>query len=406
MDFAASETDRRIAMRRLWALVLKEFRQILRNRPLLVSLLVPPTVQIIIFGIALNPTVNHLRLGLVDEARTASSRSLVSAFVVNHTFDLTRLYASASEVAKGLSTGQVDAALIVPADFDRQRLQLGNPQVQLLVDATNANTATIAQGYASTIVARWNQTHPGPPAHEAFLEAPDTDRANHGRTSSVPSLPMHAPRVETSIALLYNPGLVTAWFVVTGTFGLLLILNSSLVAASTTVREKEKGTLEQLLMTPVGTTEIIIAKTAPLFILLMGDVGLILVVSRIVFNTPLRGSLALIVLGGALCVLVGIGIGTFIATFSRTALQAFLLTFFINPPLALLSGAVAPVEAMPRWLQPFTLLNPIRHFSIIARSVMIKGSGMDTLYPNFLALGIFATVLVTVSVRRYRDQLS
>ena len=212
-------------------------------------------------------------------------------------------------------------------------------------------------------------------------------------------------RIVPRVALLYNPGLQNAWFIVTGMIGLLLVLQGSLVSAASLVREKEIGTVEQLLMTPAGNTEIIVAKIAPIFLLLTADIGLALIVGRMVFGVPVRGSLGLLFFAGALCVLSGIGIGTLIATFTRSQQQAQLMGFFVNPPLALLSGATTPIEAMPEWLQPFTLLNPVRHFAVVARGVMLKGTGLEVLYPNMLALLFFAVLLVWVSAWRFRKQL-
>ena len=158
-------------------------------------------------------------------------------------------------------------------------------------------------------------------------------------------------------------------------------------------------------MTPATTTEIIVAKILPLFMLLCVLVLFAATLLRVIFDVPFRGNTFLVLSGGALCVLCGIGVGTFLATYTKSAQQAQLMAFFINPPLSSLSGSLTPVEAMPKWLQPVTLLNPIRHFSIIVRSCLLKGSGMDTLWPNYLALIGFATVLLSLSVRRFRKQL-
>jgi ABC-2 type transport system permease protein len=207
------------------------------------------------------------------------------------------------------------------------------------------------------------------------------------------------------IALFYNPGLVNAWFIVTGTLGTLLVLNGSLVSAASMVKEKETGTIEQLLMTPAEATEIITAKMAPLFLLLTADVWLALGVGYFVFDVPVRGSILLLYFAGALCVLAGIGIGTTIATFVKTQTQAQLMGFFVNPPLAMLAGATTPIEGMPKWMQPLTLLNPVRHFATISRGIMLKGVGLEVLYPNMLALVFFAVVLVGVSAWRFRRQL-
>jgi ABC-2 type transport system permease protein len=198
---------------------------------------------------------------------------------------------------------------------------------------------------------------------------------------------------------------VTSWFVVTGLLGMLLIMNGSIIASTTMVKEREAGTLEQLLMTPASTSEIIIAKIAPPFVLLCGMTLMAIGLIRFVFQVPFRGNLLVVVVGAALCLLTGIGIGTFIATFTRSAQQAQLVTFFMTPPLSSLSGALTPAEAMPHWMQPFTIFNPVFHFGVIARANMIKGSGFITLSPHLLALLVIAVLLVSTSVWRFRQQL-
>ena len=187
---------------------------------------------------------------------------------------------------------------------------------------------------------------------------------------------------------------------------MLLVMLGSLVSSAAMVKEKEVGTVEQLLMTPVGSAEIILAKMAPIFLLLSLDIGLSAAVGSFVFGVPIRGSFALLYGAGMLCVLSGIGIGTIIATFTRSQQQAQLMSFFVNPPLSLLSGATTPIEAMPPWMQPLTNPNPVTHFGVLARGVMLKDVGLEVLYPNFIALVAFTIVLVGVSAWRFRKQLN
>jgi len=364
---------------RFWALALKELRQIRRDRRLTISLIVPPTLQILLFGFALDSEVRGLRLGIVDESRSGESRELISALTENRTFKLAGSYSTAGALGDALGAGRLDVGVVVPYDFARLRARERPATVQVLLNAANANTAQIAQGYVEGAVARLNR------------ESPAATRA---------------ASVEIRTAFLYNPGLVNAWFIVTGVFGTLIILNGSLVSAATMIREKERGTVEQLLMTPASALQVVTAKIVPLFVLLMGMVGLVLLVARAVFHVPFRGSLLLLLAAGACCVLTGIGLGTFISTFARSANQTQLISFFVNPPLAILSGALTPIEAMPKWVQPWTLLNPIAHFATIARSVLVKGSGLEVVYPHLLALAGLAGLLVGVSAWRFRRQLS
>ena len=362
---------------RFWALALKELRQIRRDRRLTISLIVPPMLQILLFGFALDADVRNLRLGVVDESRTAESRELISVLTENDTFQLTGSYPTPAALGQALAAGRLDVGVVVPYEFARRRARGRPATVQVLLNAANANTAQIAQGYVEGAVASLNRGLRG-------------DRA--------------AP-VELRAAYLYNPGLVNAWFIVTGVFGTLIILNGSLVSAATMIREKERGTVEQLLMTPASALEVVTAKLVPLFLLLMAMVGLVLLIAGLVFHVPFRGNALLVLVACAGCVLTGIGLGTLTSTFARSANQTQLISFFVNPPLAMLSGGLTPIEAMPKVVQPLTLLNPIAHFATIARSVLVKGAGLDVVYPNLLALIVLAALFVGVSAWRFRRQL-
>lgn len=373
---------------RIWALFLKELRHIKRDRQLIAALIVPPTIQLIIFGYSLNPVVTGLRLGVLDESRTAISRDVISGFTESVSFHVAGNYTSPEDLSRELRAGNLDAGLIIPSDFERQHMKQETAKVQLLLDAVNSNTAGIAAGYAERIIASVNQR-----LAETDPQAP-MKRAG-GKSGELTS----------RVALLYNPGLKSSWFMLTGVLGILLVLNGSLVAAGSMVKEKEIGTVEQLLMTPASAGQVITAKMAPLFLLLSADVWIALGVGWLVFGVPVRGSIILLYIAGALCVLAGVGLGTFLATFSKSQQQAQLLSFFINPPVALLSGATTPIEAMPEWMQPITLVNPVRHFATIARGIMLKGADVDILYPNFLMLIGFAVFLVAISAWRFRKQL-
>ena len=386
---------------RLWPVVVKEFHQIRRNRRLVILLIIPPTLNIVLFGIALNPTFENLRLGVVDYSRTPESRELISAFTEGLVFRTNAYYASPEELGQAIGKSELDAGLVIPRDYAEKRARRETVTVQLLVDAVNANTATIAGGYAARIIASLNQkiAMAQPPRRPPVGNAPDAPGVS--LAPNVPLRPMVTPR----LTLLYNPGLKSSWFITTGMIGLLLVLQGSSVSSASLVREKEIGTVEQLLMTPAGSSEIIIAKVAPLFLLMSLDIALALSVARLAFGVPVRGSLLLFFLSASLCVLCGISLGMMIATFTRTQQQAQLMGFFTNPPLALLSGATTPIEAMPAWLQPVTAVNPVKHFAIISRGILLKGSGVDVLYPHLLALAAIALVMVSVSAWRFRKQL-
>jgi ABC-2 type transport system permease protein len=378
---------------RLRALLRKEFAQIRRDRRLAMSLIVPPTLQLLLFSLVLNATVSDLKLGIIDDSRTPESRNLTSTLTESKSFKLSGYYYSVDKLGDAISRGDVDAGVVIPYDYAKDLQRGKTVTVQFLLNAMNANTAAIAQGYAEGVIATYNQDL--------------TTSGLHAKFSTIGGIPVSRKGIaQFTGAFLYNPGLVGSWFVVTGIFGLLLILNGSIVAATAMVKEREAGTIEQLLMSPAGTYEIIVAKIAPLFFLLFLMVLFATALIKIVFDVPFHGSIVVLLSGAALCVLSGIGVGTVIATFTHSAYQAQLTSFFVNPLLTTASGAITPAEAIPGWLQPLVRINPIRHFSVIARSSMIKGSGMETLWPNFLVLSIFTVIMVWASVWRFRKQLS
>jgi ABC-2 type transport system permease protein len=379
---------------RMRALVGKELNQIRRDRRVLMSLILPPVLQLLLFGSVLSPVVANLHLGVVDWSRTPESRELIAVLTQSKSFQLSGTYGSPAALGDAISRGRLDAGVVIPYGFTRDLRRGRTPTVQVLLNAVDANTAALGAGYAAGIVQRYNQGLPGAGIRASVQALPGT-QAPPGRRGLALLMP----------AFLYNPGQVTSWFVVTGLFGMLLIMNGSIIASTTMVKEREAGTLEQLLMTPASTSEIILAKIAPPFVLLCGMTLMAIALIRLVFHVPFRGDLLVVVVGAALCLLTGIGIGTFIATFTHSAQQAQLVTFFITPPLSSLSGALTPAEAMPRWMQPFTIVNPVFHFGVIARANMIKGSGFVTLWPHLLALALFALVLVSTSVWRFRQQL-
>ncbi len=368
---------RRLIESRFWTLAIKEISQILRNKQLIFLLVFPPTVQLLIFGFALNPDVQHLKLGVLDYSNTPMSRELVSAMTVNHVFDITSTTLNEQDLSNQVRQGKITAGLLIPSDFNRHLKGDTPAEVQVLIDAVDANTAGIASGYASQIINQFSR-----------------------------QLANITPPIQTQATILYNPGLISSWFIVPGVIGLVLNLGSSLVSTAAVVREKDTGTLEQLLMTPAAAWEIILAKVVPLFVLLLGEVLLALSVAHFIFQVPFRGNLFLYLFFAGLYACVGIGIGFLLATICRTQQQAILTSFFINLPLIQLSGAIAPVESMPPFFQTLSLINPLRHFVKISRGVLLKGNGLDVLYPEALALLGFAIAFLLISTHRFRTQLS
>jgi ABC-2 type transport system permease protein len=364
---------------RFWALVLKEVRQILRNKQLIFLLVVPPILQLLIYGWALNPDVHHLKLGVVDYAQTAQSRELVSAFTANQIFDAESYSFDEKILAKQVETGKLTAGLVIPPEFSRDIAKGESTTVQVFIDGVDANTAGIANGYINQIIQQFG------------LQQFNPD---------------FVPPVTTEVIFFYNPGLTSSWFFVPGVMGLIITLIGTIVSSITVVKEKDTGTLEQLLMTPSASWEILLAKVTPLFVLLMGDVLLALTMGRIVFAVPFRGDFFLFMILSGLYVFVSIGIGIMLATVCQSQQQVVLTTFFINLPMIQLSGALAPIETMPKLFQYLSLINPLRHYVTIIRGVLLKGVGLESLWIHVLALVFFAVLLLGISARRFRTQLS
>ncbi|WP_375469716.1 ABC transporter permease [uncultured Nostoc sp.] len=364
---------------RFWSLAIKEFHQILRSKETLVLLIIPPTIQMLIYGFSLNPDVHYLKLGIVDYANTYESRELVAELTENKVFVVEKYMFNDQDLGEQVRQGKITAGLVIPYDFNRHLSEEKPADIQVLVDAVDANTAGIAQGYLNQIIYQFNQRF---------------------SSNQAPAL------INTETTFLYNPGLVSSWFFIPGVLGVVLTLISSLVSSVTVVREKDTGTLEQLLMTPAEAWEILLAKIVPLFILLMGDVILALNLGRLVFGVPFRGNAFLFLGLSGLYLFVGIGIGIMLATICRTQQQVVLTSFFINLPLIQLSGAISPVENMPLIFKYISLLNPLRHYVAIVRGILLKGSGLDGIWLNAIALLVFAIVLLSISINQFRRQLS
>ncbi len=361
-----------------FALALKEIRQILRNKQLIFLLIIPPIVQLVLYGSALNPDVRNLRLGVIDYANVYESRELISALTENGIFTAQSPPLSETELGRQVETGKLNVGVIIPPEFPR-RLAAGNAEIQVLIDAVNANTAGIANSYLSQIVLQYNRR----------LKTTQT------------KLP-----VQSQVLFLYNPGLTSSWFFIPGVMGLVLTLIGTITSAIAVVKEKDVGTIEQLLMTPAAAWEILLAKVVPLFFLLLGDVLLALTLGRVIFGVPFQGNFLLFMTLSACYLFVSISIGALLGTIYQQQQQVLLTAFFINMPMVETSGAIAPVESMPPFFRTISLLNPMRHYIAIVRGILLKGSDLGVLWIHALALIIFAIVLLTISTRQFRKQLN
>ncbi|MBZ0189998.1 MAG: ABC transporter permease [Candidatus Obscuribacterales bacterium] len=364
---------------RLGSLISKEFNQILRDRQLVSLLIVPSVVQLMLYGFALSPEVQHLRLAVVDLSNTPLSREITAGVVNNEVFDLKSGAGTIAKLGRQVAQGEIDLGMVIPPEAARLFKKQDVVPLQVLIDGVDANTAGIAQGYMTQTLLEVGKSLTG---------AIDVE-----------------PPVKVRVNFLYNPGLIASWFLVPGVMALVVVISGTLVSTVSVIREKDTGTLEQLLMTPSEPTEILAAKIIPLVILLLGSVLLSLGLALTVFSLPLRGSFLLFVIVSILAIFVAVSIGMSLATFSGNQRQALLTSFFINLPIIQLSGAIAPIESMPEFFRNLSYLDPLRYYVSSVRAILLRGVGMESIWPDVLALFAFAVFLLTLSALNFRKQL-
>jgi ABC-2 type transport system permease protein len=360
------------------AIVLKDTAQIFRSRQTLLIFVIAPLLYITVYGFALNPDVQNIRLGVVDYSNTPTSRELISTFTETQIFTVEERVQTQEQLEKRIEQGRITTGLVIPPEFDRLLIQDQTATVQVAIDGVNANTAGILNSYVQHIVNHYSETYN---PQGSFLGA------SAGNQAIVPT---------TNI--LYNPGLVSSWYFVPGVLSVILIGVSTLAAATVMTSEKEQGSFDQLIMTPITPLELLIGKVMPLFVLVLGVVLLSLAFTAIMFHLPIRGSLLLLMLVSALFIIVGLEIGVLLGILSSNFLQAYLLSFFITLPMIQLSGAYTPIESMPQLFQQVSQLNPLRHYVAIARHLLLKGTTIEPLLPN---LGVLCLSIVVLTIAIY-----
>ena len=363
----------REGIERILGLVRKEFHQLLRDDRMKRVIFVAPLIQLMVFGYAVSTDVRDVRLFVVDHDRTHSSRALVEALTAGGYFRVAGRSDRSAELMAALDHGRVTIGLEIPPDYDRS-LREGRGRVQLVVDGTNSNVATVALGYAEQIVR----------AHGlAMLDRPPP------------------PPVDLRERAWFNPSLQSRNYNVPGVIGSIMLLISLLLTALAVVRERELGTLEQLMVSPLRPGELIAGKTIPFALVALFDLVLITVVALLWFRVPFLGQGPLLLLAAALFLLSTLGLGLLISTISNTQQEAFLSTFLVIMPTMLLSGFMFPVSSMPAAFQWLTLLNPLRHYLEIVRAIFLKGAGLEALWPQYLFLFVMGTVVLWFASTRF-----
>jgi ABC-2 type transport system permease protein len=366
-------------MRKMIAVARKEFRQIWRDTRTLITLLFVPAFFLLLYGYALNFDIRHVGLGVDDRDHTAESRSLVSAFVNSGYFDLVATVDEAA-TTRLMNNNDVRAVLVIPYGLGRAVRTREPVAVQVLLNGDNANTATTVMGYALTIV----------------------------RSESVRYQPAAAPivpLVSVEPRVWYNPSLKSTLFLVPGLIAYIAMITAVVSTALSIVREKERGTLEQVRMAPLDAGSFVLGKTIPYFVVSLASALGIILVAMTLFGMPMRGSWVLLLLALSLFLVGALGLGLLVSSVADTqqvAFQLALLASFL--PTLMLSGFIFPISSMPRFLQLVTYAVPARYFLIALRAIVLKGAGLDAFWVELVALTVFAVVVLALASVRLRRQ--
>jgi ABC-2 type transport system permease protein len=373
---------------RLKQMLIKEFIQVFRDKRTRFMLIGPPIIQMLVFGYAATYEIHHVSTVVLDLDHSQESRELISRFTSSPYFNVQRQLTDARQIRDLIDKGDATVGLEIDAGF-AQKLHKGQPApLQVIVDATNSNTALIASGYITQIAL-------------GFAKDYQQDRIYR----IAPQLVSAIPSIELEQRPWYNAELSSRWFFVPGVIGSLTLILVITLTAFAVVREREIGTLEQIMVTPIRPAEFILGKTLPFFLIGVADVLLIAVVGSLWFQVPFRGNVAVLALGAVLFILCMLGVGLLISTVSSTQQQAMVTAFFFIMPAITFSGFGFPISTMPLGMQYFSYCIPLRYFLVVLRGVYLKGVGMDVLWPQMAAMAAMAFGLLTLSILRFHKAL-
>jgi ABC-2 type transport system permease protein len=373
---------------RIFHMLVKEFLQLRRDRYARIRLVVPPLIQMVMFGYAATFEVHNVATALLDRDNSQESRDLVSRFTASGRFEVIALARDEVELADLVDRGQATIAIQIHSGFAQQLRKGVTAPVQLIVDGTNSNTALIALGYVNRIATTFASEY-----------------ASNAVARVAPARLRIIPNVELEERPWYNPGFESRWFFVPGVIGSLMLVITVNLTAFAVVREREIGTLEQVMVSPIRPMEFILGKTLPSFLVGLSEAALITVVGILWFRVPFRGDPVVLLLGVSLFLTCTLGMGLLISTLCKTQQQAFASSFFILMPGFTLSGFSFPIASMPPAMQWLTYLNPLRFLLVVLRGTFLKGVGLRVLWPQMLAMAVIGASVLSVSVFRFRKSL-
>jgi ABC-2 type transport system permease protein len=356
-------------------MVWKEFMHI-RGDKLSIRLMIFPVIaQLLIMGYALTTEVKNTPIGIYDQSNTPSSRSLVASIRANNLFKYKGDYDNYKDLIGAIERSALSLALVIPPDFQKQIYITNGCNVQLLVDGQDANSANVASGYINAVINRWKIS---------FLSS-QLNKKGIRLETMIP--------ISINTTVLFNPLLKSTWYMVPALVVLLVTMVTSLLSGFSIVREKEAGTLEQLLVTPVSTLQILAGKTIPYFILGFIELCIFLLFAQLWFHIPFRGNFFTFALFGLIYMLSSIGVGILTSTIARTPQQVLLLIWFTLIFFILLSGFFIPIENMPAWVQKVTIINPVRWFMLAVREIFLKGSSLAELWHEAVVMFITGAIV-------------
>ena len=373
---------------RLKQMLIKEFIQVFRDKRTRFVLFGPPIIQMLVFGYAATFEIYHVPTVVLDLDHSQESRELISRFSSSPYFDVQRQLTDYRQVGDLIDQGKTTVGLEINAGFAQNLRKGQTAPLQVIVDATNSNTALIASSYVTQIALGFAQDY-------------QRDRIN--RIS--PQMVEQIPSVQLEPRPWYNPDLRSRWFFIPGIIGSLTLVLVVTLTAFAVVREREIGTLEQIMVTPIRPAEFILGKTLPFFLIGLFDVSLIGTVGTLWFQVPFRGQILVLLAGAILFLLCMLGVGLLISTVSSTQQQAMVTSFFFIMPAITFSGFGFPISTMPQWLQYLTYLSPLRYFLVVLRGTYLKGVGMEILWPQMLAMAGLGVSLLTIAVLRFHKAL-
>jgi len=373
---------------RLRQMLIKEFIQVLRDKRSRFLLFGPPIIQMLIFGYAATLELKHVPTAILDYDNTQVTRDLISRFAASQYFKVRLLPTDRSDIPTLIDTGDITMALQINDGFTRDLDKGKTAHIQVVVDSSNSNSALIGLGYVNEVAA-------------AFSRDYRTDRLRRLQ----PAVAAGMPGIVLDRRPWYNTDISDRWFFIPGVIGNLIMVIVVDLTAFAVVREREIGTLEQIMVTPIRRVEFILGKTVPFFLIGLFDAVLVSTFGILWFGVPLRGSVAVLALGTILFLLCVLGIGLFISTVSRTQQQALTTAFFFIIPSIIFSGFGTPISNMPEAVQWFTYLDPLRYFQEVLRSIYLKGAGLGVLWQDMAAMALLGVIMLAVSVFRFHKSL-